>query len=157
MRDFTVKDFEGAGQYLVRATKDFIENTGYLTTIMYKVGYMHGEGRKGQKTLLISMADGWSNDRTYITKDAEGKKLTDTEDWIKIIWRTDKKANPPVTGKQLFVDYLNIHAEQEYRFATQEEIVRVVASQNWRWKGLYHDKNFDYNVKSTIKEKKDDK
>lgn len=62
MRNFTAKDFDGAGQYLVRTTENYIKDTGFLSTIMYKVGYMHGRRRKGQVTLLISMADGWTND-----------------------------------------------------------------------------------------------
>jgi hypothetical protein len=155
MRNFTVEDFKGAGQYLVRTTEDFVARTGYLTTIMYKVGYMHGEGRKGQKTLLISMADGWSNDRTILTKDEEGNKIMNSSGWVVIPWVTDKEANPPVNNKQLFVDYLNKHAEQEYRFATQEEIVRVVSAQYWRWRTTHFDESFSYDVTSTLK--KDEK
>ena len=136
MRDFKLKDFDGAGQYLIRmGPKELALNkdgkafsgyndTGYLTTITYKVGYLHRIKGFGQCRTLASMADGWTQVSHFI------KTIGGTTN--EIFWASPKGA-PAKEGRQIFVNHLN-EGESEYRFATQEEIVRVVMSQNWRWK-----------------------
>ena len=145
MRNFTTESFEGAGQYLVRICpsqaeqiknnrKPHLLDTGFLSTIMYKVGYITNNwaigGTREQLSCLISMSDGWIRHGYFITKDKDGNKLP-TEEYEKILWIKDKKS----TGKQKLVDYLNnSKLSQEMRFATQEEVVRVVMYQKSRWK-----------------------
>jgi len=139
MRNFTREDLSGAGQYLIRMGpkerhltekgEDFpgYVNTSYLSTIMYKVGYITNNwqigGNTNQITTLVSMADGWTRHGHFITKNKEGKDLP-TEKWVKVLW-----------NKEVFCNYLNNpDLSAEFRFATQEEVVRVVLSQNWRWR-----------------------
>lgn len=119
MRNFTIKDFEGSGQYLVKATNNEYRHyvdSGNLSTNMYKVGYLHGS-EKGYpyKNIysLISMSDGWVQDGYY----------------------KNKKYNHFIS-KYALVRYLNSSklCKTEYRFATQEEVVRVVLYQKSRWK-----------------------
>jgi len=137
MRDFKLKDFDGAGQYLLRMCpeeiiankqgKKFVGYTdaGYLTTIVYKVGYVHRIEDFGQCRTLTSMADGWTQMNHFI-KEEDGNLR-------RVFWASPKGA-PAKAGRQKFVDHLNNDKGSEYRFATQEEVVRVVMSQNWRWK-----------------------
>ncbi len=143
MRNFTTEDFSGAGQYLVRLggveTEERkldrfinVKDTGYLSTIMYKVGYDHNNleiGTGQQITLLISMADGWTRSFHY-HKDS---KDTPIDYDNKVIWQGEEIGDNG--GKRKFVDYLNNPIlSQEYRFATQEEVVRVVMYQSSRWR-----------------------
>jgi hypothetical protein len=137
MRNFNVENLPG-GTYLVRLTpqcykrleegkKPHIENTGFLSTIMYKVGYIHGHGHKTNDKehqhiyCLVSMSDGWVSDG-YI----DDSKERGSEDRFV----THK-------GIQNFVDYLNNPngQTQELRYASKEEVVRVVMYQSSRCKG----------------------
>ena len=143
MRNFKTKDIKGAGHYLVRQDKNddgtlvtHIQDTGYLSTIMYKIGYSHGNKTEGQSTLLISMSDGWTQDGHFV-KDPKDPKNSDKWEYVK--WVSDKKGTKQ-GGRDLFVDHLN-NDETEYRFATREEIVRCVMHQHWRVKEYYDLKN----------------
>lgn len=155
MRNFTPEDFEGAGQYLLRMGTEEISarengkpfrgysDAGYLSTITYKVGYMHdilNIGNGNQLTTLTSMSDGWTrichypNAKKAQLYKKEGKEL-DFDEKEKTLWQSDEDGNPNfLSGKQKFCDYLNNPDTQEYRFATQEEIVRVVLYQKSRWR-----------------------
>lgn len=157
MRNFTPEDFEGAGQYLIRMSPEEIfarvdgkpfrgySDAGYLSTITYKVGYMHDNfkiGNGNQITTLTSMSDGWTrichypNSKKAEQYEKEGKVL-DFDKWEKVLWQTDeenKVDGEVLSGKQKFCDYLNNPETQEMRFATQEEIVRVVMYQKSRWR-----------------------
>jgi hypothetical protein len=139
MRNFTIEDFSGAGQYLIRMSPEEIHkrsigepfrgysNTGYLSTIMYKVGWLvdnYKIGNGEQITALISMADGMIKTTNYTAKNAE------SNNYEKVIWQGSNGL-----GKQLLCDWLNNNQlSEEYRFATQEEVVRVVLYQKHRWR-----------------------
>ncbi len=145
MRNFTIKDFEGAGQYLVRMSPPEIHcqkenkefkgyvDTGYLSTIMYKIGYITNNfniGNGNQLITLSSMADGWTRIGYYDEKEPDGSTKFDS----KVFWQKDD--DDRYGGKRKLIEYLNDEklSSSEYRFATQEEVVRVVLSQNWRWR-----------------------
>lgn len=153
MRNFTVEDFSGAGQYLIRMTKEEIycrENNKpfivyprwiNLSTIMYKVGYINNNFKIGngeQLITLTSMSDGHTVFNHYPNREKaeqyrkEGKEI-DFDEWEKCIWQNDD--HEIKNGWQKFVDYLNFHS-QEMRFATQEEIVLCVLKQTSRWRNL---------------------
>lgn len=124
MRNFKPEDFDGSGQYLIRndGEPNTLKDSGYMSTITYKVGYSHGHGftskpDKGNIVLLVSMADGWTQSGYF---DKHGKE--DPEFWTFSQWNS----------KQDFCNWLNTK-DQEMRFATQEEIVRVVLYQKGRW------------------------
>lgn len=139
MRNFTLEDFSGAGQYLLRMSPDEIHardnnkpfsgysNTSYLSTIIKKVGwitnnYEIGDGE--QIYTLTDMSDGMTIIGNYTAKDPK------SNNWEKIIWQGENGS-----GKQKLVNWLNnSELSQEHRFATQEEIVRVVLYQKGRWK-----------------------
>ncbi len=117
MRNFKPEDFSGGGHYIIRddGPPNTIDNSGRMSTLMYKTGYSHGHGfeynpKMGQITTLTAMSDGWT-----MTGHIEDGKY--------IQWN----------NKEGLCDYLNKCA-QEYRFATQEEVVRVVMCQNHRWR-----------------------
>lgn len=146
MRNFTPEDFSGSGQYLVRIGSIALANreagnknwshvpdTGYLSTVMYKVGYMHNnwsvDGTRGQLACLISMADGWTRFGS-ITSDAENEVHDQNTEYTKKLWVNDDES----TAKQKLCDWLNDIDGQEFRFATQEEVVRVVMYQRSRWR-----------------------
>lgn len=147
MKRYTFKpeDFEGAGQYLVRVHpthkknrngKPHVIDTGYLSTIMYKVGYINNIEKIGngkQLTCLVSMADGWIRFCHYITKDAQGNEIEDSSIWKVVYWQ-GRLDSDPVTKRDSFIDYLN-KEDHEYRFASQEEVIRVILSQSHRCKG----------------------
>lgn len=126
MKNFTIEDFSGSGQYLVKICphqqkqreegKGFhLSNTGFLSTIMYKVGYMHGKENNPSSTCMIAMSDGWTTNGYFNTHNSK-----DIQDWEFIYWKT----------KQEFCDYLNNEPHgEEYRFATIEEVIRVVLYQ----------------------------
>ena len=151
MRNFTTEDFSGAGQYLIRMSSDEIfcekENKpfrGYsdaihLSTILYKVGYIHNNfeiGSGEQLITLTAMSDGWTqfchypNSNKFEQYRKEGKEI-DFDRWEKVIWQNDSWENK--NGWDKFVEYLNHHS-QEMRFATQEEVVRAVLKQKSRWR-----------------------
>ena len=123
MRNFKEEDISGGGQYLIRLDANqraaisenktpFVKDTGYLSTIMYKVGYLHNP----PASCLIAMSDGW----VRYGEIKEGKLIP---------WETTSKS----LGRTKLVNYLN-NGDEEYRFATQEEIVRVVMYQRGRWR-----------------------
>ncbi len=134
---FTIEDFSGAGQYIVRNDKEpnkFVD-TGFLSTIMKKVGYCLGHGcidfpDKGNIMTLIDMSDGLTSlgyfdqrkDPEY--KNNPRKCNTHLWEWIQF------------NGTQSLCDYLNNPdlCDEDYRFATQEEITRVVMYQKSRWR-----------------------
>lgn len=127
MRDFKVEDFHGCGQYLVRTQSDYIKDTGFLTTIMYKVGYInvHNILNVNDSICLISMSDGWVQLGYFDKIDNKNSRF--------IAWSNEKREKIDI-AKQKLCDYLNNSelCKNEYRFATQEEIVRVVMSQKSR-------------------------
>jgi len=125
MRNFTPEDFAGAGQYLIRNDKEAGKYTdaGFMSTVMYKVGYLMGGGglvdaELKNVPLLISMADGWTRCGFHI-KNTDSDKRS-----IFVRWNS----------WQDLCDYLNTEESQEMRFATQEEVVRVVMYQKLRWR-----------------------
>lgn len=123
MRDFKVKDFVGAGQYLIRNDKPANQYTdpGFMSTIMFKVGYDHNSEKLGtgkQITCKISMADGWVQKGHFITDEKTGESKH-------VLWQ----------GKEALVEYLNNpDLSQEYRFATQQEAILVILYQTSRFK-----------------------
>ena len=139
MRNFTKEDFSGSGQYLLRMSPDEIykrennkpfsgySDTGYLSTIVKKVGWIinnEGVGNGEQIFTLTDMSDGMTQIGNYTSK------KPDSNNWEKVIWQ-----GKDGEGKQLLCDWLNNpELSQEHRFATQEEIVRIVLSQNHRWR-----------------------
>lgn len=139
MRNFKPEDFSGAGQYLLRMTPDEIHaknnnqpfrghcDTGYLTTIVKKVGWItnnYNIGNGEQIYTLTDMSDGMTTIGNYTAKEPK------TNNYERIIWQGENGE-----GKQLLCNYLNNpELSQEYRFATQEEIVRVVMYQSSRWR-----------------------
>lgn len=126
MRTFIPEDFSGAGHYLIRNDKErnkFVDS-GFMSTVMYKVGYHHGHGMvnrpESNVICLVSMADGWTQ-TGYFDK----HNSTDTKDWEWKQWNS----------WQGFCDWLNNEdRSQEMRFASQEEVVRVVLYQSARWR-----------------------
>jgi hypothetical protein len=73
---------------------------------------------------LIDMSDGMTIIGNYTSKESK------SNNYEKIIWQGENGY-----GKQLLVDWLNNpELSQEYRFATQEEVVRVVLYQSSRWR-----------------------
>lgn len=110
---FKESDFEGSGQYLVldRAKPNEFKDAGYLSTIMVKVGYIIGGNY-----CLISMADGWV-----------------MHEWPKTI--NGKTEFIPIKDKKTLVELLNSDdIKDTHRFATQEEVSRVVNYQSHRWR-----------------------
>lgn len=140
MRNFTPEDFSGAGQYLVHNDKEpnkYVD-TGFLSTIMKKVGYCLGQGcakrpKRGNIMTLVDMSDGLTALGYFDTrKDPEhGKnpRKISSENINTWVW-------VQFNGTQALCDYLNNPdlCEQEYRFATQEEVTRVVMYQKSRWR-----------------------
>lgn len=147
MRNFTTEDFSGCGQYLVRMSPQELQakengtafsgykTVSYLSTLMKKVGYCLGQGTthygQGNIYTLVDMSDGLtklgyfdtSKDPNY-TPRGGGAANTDLWTWV------------PFDSVQALCDYLNSeYHSQECRFATQEEVVRVVLYQRSRWRG----------------------
>jgi hypothetical protein len=122
-----------AGDYIVKESKrlenkgEFISNTGYLGTMLQKVGWtqqVRREGRTGNQYILIDMSDGLITEG-YFTN-------SDNEDHSKWIWNTFD-AEKAAESKQKICDYLNNNPYGEtYRYATHEEIVRVALHQAHR-------------------------
>lgn len=142
MRNFTTEDFSGAGQYLVRISplelslrekgefKNYTD-TGFLSTIMYKVGWIVDScniGNGEQIYALIAMSDGMIIFSNYTSRPAA------VDNYNKVIWQRDDE-NDVDGGKRKLVEWLNNEKlSAEYRFATQEEVVRVVMYQSSRWR-----------------------
>jgi len=133
MRNFKISDFEGGGHYLVRTTKKYIEDNGFLSTITFKVGYMYKiPGFLSQQVItLTSMSDGWTRIGNIILHDKHGNKLHQN-DWGFNTWKNDDLGDK--LGLAKFVLHLNSEHTQEMRFATKEEIIRVVSYSKTRYK-----------------------
>jgi hypothetical protein len=118
---FKVEDFIGSGQCIIKTNDPHIINDGYLSTIIYKIGYLFGEDFENNNLrrafpLLISIADGWTINGHYI-KNNEGRTVF--KKWM------DKKD---------LVDFLNNNPYNEfYRPASKEEIIRVINYQGNRF------------------------
>ena|SRR5688572_1098795 len=140
MRNFNIEDFRGAGQYLIRADNDnFISNTGYLSTVLKKVGWITPNHHtfvdvpeKGNIYTLTDLSDGMTSCGYFDQRDdLESKKnprIITSEGIAKWKW-------VQFNGVQSLCDYLNNpDLSQEHRFATHEEIVRVALYQKHRCK-----------------------
>lgn len=106
---FTGKDFDGAGQYIVRGNpkypwEKFVDG-GRASTFIYKIGYDHEvvydkEGnllrQMEEKYNMISMADGWSRN---------------------------------VGTKEQLAEELNNSNETRYRWATEDELILMIKAQ----------------------------
>ena len=133
---FTPEDFEGAGHYIVREPgtkleKATIDRTGYLSTIMYKVGYSQCT-RRDEKALycLIAMSDGLVREGYFTNTVSESGESIHVDKWI---WNKFAGENSFEALTRL-CEYLNNGPHKEtYRMATVEEVVRVVLHQrNYR-------------------------
>ena len=143
MRNFKIEDFSGAGQYLLRMSPDEIykknnnqkfcgySDSSFLSTIVKKVGWITNNydiGNGEQIYTLTDMSDGMTILGNYSSKTPE------SNNWEKIIWQADNFDDRD-GGKRKLVEWLNNpELSQEHRFATQEEIVRVVMYQSSRWR-----------------------
>lgn len=138
---FKPEDFDGGGQYIVRETPNkintpHIADSGYLSTIMMKVGYSHGTRRKNAKSsiyCLIDMSDGLVKEGYFSNTKTESGESIDSDKWI---WNEFAGDNS-FEAKNRMCEYLNNNPYKEtYRFATNEELVRVVMrQQHYRTKG----------------------
>jgi hypothetical protein len=137
---FTPKDFEGAGQYIVREHNNkkhspHFTDTGYLSTVMMKIGYRAAVREKelSNRYILIDMSDGLTTEG-YYTNTGEftnGRHLNPSEQWI---WNPFA-GKTSYEAKQKLCDYLNNNPySKTFRFATNEELIRVAAHQRWKTK-----------------------
>lgn len=133
---FTPEDFDGCGQYIIRESSakfngDFISNTGYLSTIMYKIGYSLCT-RRDEKAIvsLIAMSDGLITEGYFTNTETAPGQPCDTDKWI---WNKFAGDNN-FEAKSRLCEYLNNGPHKKtYRKATIEEVVRVVLNQrNYR-------------------------
>lgn len=133
---FKPEDFEGAGQYIVREgtnklNSPHIQDTSYLSTVMMKVGYLskYREGSSSSKYVLVDMSDGLITEGYFTNtrnEDGSGKAIYH---WI---WN-DFGAESSNESKQNLCTFLNSNYYKEtYRFATNEELIRVAAYQKYR-------------------------
>lgn len=135
---FTPEDFKGAGQYIVREglQKDKhpnISDTGYLSTVMYKIGYLQKfrEGLPSSRYVLISVSDGLITEGYFSNTKNEDGSSADMSKWK---WN-DFGAETSDQSKQNLCDYLNENYYKEtFRFATNEELIRVAAHHKYRTK-----------------------
>lgn len=137
---FKPEDFNGAGQYIVREginkeNSPHIENSGYLSTIMMKVGWAMGTRRQGvgeNIMCLIDMSDGLVKEGYFTNTKSETGESLPTEKWI---WNSFS-GTTGYESKSRLAEYLNNNPHKEtYRFATIEEVIRVVLHQrNYRTK-----------------------
>jgi len=138
---FTPEDFDGVGQYILREPPSklntlYVADTGYLSTIMMKVGYSNNTRRKNAKSniyCLIYMSDGLVKEGYFTNTKTESGESIDSEKWI---WNEFSGDNG-FEAKTRLCEYLNNNPYKEtYRFATNEEVVRVIMHQrNYRTKG----------------------
>lgn len=137
MRNFKIEDFEGCGQYIIRADREHYTDAGFMSTIMKKVGWLIGTskaGRQEQRVCLIDMSDGLITDGYFINKDEKGNRIEDTQRWIWISF--EKTEEDRFADKRTLINYLNNpNLSQEYRFATHEEVMHVILNQKHRTKG----------------------
>src|SRR5687768_10153887 len=107
---FTPEDFKGSGQYLVREgrnkeLREDVSDTGYLSTVMFKVGYIHGgrDLKRDNLSCLISMSDGMIKTGYFITVDENGKQIEDSVNWKWVSF-----TETTVEGaKSMLCEYLN--------------------------------------------------
>lgn len=134
---FTPKDFEGAGQYIVReginkVNYPYIMDTGYLSTVLMKIGWTHGTRREHTHSniyCLIDMSDGMVKEGYFTNTKTETGESIDSEQWI---WNTFSGTTNH-EAKTRLCEYLNNNPYGEtYRMATNEEVIRVVAYQKHR-------------------------
>lgn len=139
---FKPEDFDGAGQYIIRESinkenSPHIINSGYLSTIMMKVGYTLGTKRINTPNsniyCLIDMSDGLVKEGYFTNTETESKERIDFDKWI---WNEFSGKNS-YEAKIKLCEYLNNNPHKEtFRFATNEEVVRVVMYQReYRTKG----------------------
>ena len=154
MRNFKSEDFQGAGQYLVKANPDkkYIADTSYLTTVMVKVGWIT-PNTSYLTTVMVKV--GWitPNQKAFVFTPEKGNiyTLTDMSDGMTSIgyWDTredpDRNKNPRMlntetwvwkqfNNKQDLCDYLNNPdlCRDEFRPATHEELMRFILHQRNR-------------------------
>ena len=136
---FTPKDFEGAGQYIVREginklNSRHILDTGYLSTVMMKVGWTERtRPDKGKYAyVLVDMSDGLIKEGYFTgTRNEDGSSNNDYTKWV---WN-DFSDDESYKSKEKLCEYLNNNPYKEtFRFATHEELIRVAAYQKWRVK-----------------------
>lgn len=145
MRNFTTEDFSGSGQYLLRMSPSEIHqrennlkvigysDTGFLSTIIRKVGWITNNYKIGTGEQIVTLTD-MSDGRTLIGNFTHEKPGRDTN-WDKIIWQREAGDEDSDGGKRRLVDWLNNpKLSQEHRFATQEEVVRCIMYQSSRWR-----------------------
>lgn len=134
---FTPEDFSGPGQYIVReginkVNGPDITNTGYLTTVMKKIGYSHGTRRtdaKGNIYCIIDVSDGLVKEGYFTNTENENGERIDVEKWI----YSEFSGETGFEAKTRLCEYLNNNPHKEtFRFATTEEIVRVALYQGNR-------------------------
>jgi hypothetical protein len=101
---FDADDFDGCGQYLVRSNRSEIKDDGYLSTIMFKVGWGNFPGT-AQLYCLVSMSDG-------MCQFCDHQQL-------------------PFKSKEDLVNFVN--EDGRYRMATKDEVIRVISIQHYRW------------------------
>lgn len=130
MRNFEAKHFQGCGQYLVknRHEPNGYKDADYMETLMVKVGWTNSAralaNPEGRPLCLVDMSDGLTRlgyfDTTADPDYKSGNGNANTELWV---WHN-------FDGYQSLCDYLNNPAMcEEYRFATHEEVMRVVLRQ----------------------------
>jgi hypothetical protein len=134
---FTPEDLDGAGQYIIKEHKNKLEysyfkDTSSLQSNMYKIGYINNHRLKedmSNQYLIISMTDGWSMPGYHISIDEEGNKIEDSAKWEFISF----SGNDNIEAKQKICEFLNNNIyKSTYRFATNEELIRVAAQQKLR-------------------------
>jgi hypothetical protein len=143
MRNFKVEDFEGSGQYLIRMSLKEIyernlgnvnyqyENIGFLSTLMKKVGYIRNLDNIGNGFQLITLTD-MSDGCTYIGNFTA--KDINSNNYEREIWQADNDEDDD-GGTRKLVEWLNnSELSQEHRFATQDEVVKVVMHQSSKWR-----------------------
>ncbi len=131
---FKPEDFDGAGHYIIRETSNkenspHIMDSGYLSTIMMKVGWSQGtriEKIHSNIYCLIDMSDGLVKEGYFSnTKNEQGESI-ETDKWI----RNTFSGTTGYEAKQRLCNYLNNNLYNEtFRFATNEEVVRVIMHQ----------------------------
>lgn len=138
---FKPEDFEGAGQYIVRESinkkqRPDIYNTSYLCTVMMKLCWSN-KIRNGQglyRYFFIDMSDGMATEGYFTNtdyNDGNRNNRRPIEEWI---WN-DFSGDTGHESKQKICEYLNNNPHGEtYRFATNEELIRVAAYSKFRTK-----------------------
>ena len=138
MRNFKLEDFETGNVYLVALCSDqlrqmseskipTVEDDTKLSKTMYKLGFMVHYNQMTNTyydvSCLINMNNGYTRYFNYEnTRDTT--KPNEEIKWTKIIWSDSVVGE---TGVEKVIRYLNNPVESsEYRFATKEEVLRVI-------------------------------